>query len=83
MSAIKNPRPSSTLTRAERMAAFYATRPVVPAPLFKVGDDVIFRGRASKVTDVKRSSSGAVFVIVANYAGGWMISETHSELGAA
>ena len=76
MSAIKNPRPTSRLTRAERMAA-------LPAPLFKVGDDVTFRGRASKVTDVKRSSSGAVFVTVANYAGGWMVSETHPELGAA
>lgn len=83
MSAITNPRPSSRLTRAERMAAFYATRPAIPAPAFKVGDAVIFDGRASRVEDVQRSESGAIILTVANYAGRWMIGENHSGLEAA
>lgn len=82
MSAIANPRPSSRLTRAERMAAAYAERPPVAAPLYKVGDPVTFDGRASVVEDVKRTSSGAFVLTVSNYAGRWMIGETHSGLSA-
>lgn len=81
MSAIANPRPSSRLTRAERMAALSASRPAA-APLYKVGDVVTFDGRASIVEDVRRASSGAVILTVSNYAGGWMIGETHSGLSA-
>ena len=81
MSAIANPRPSSRPTRAERMAALSASR-TSPAPLYKIGDRVIFDGRASIVEDVKRASTGAYLVTISNYAGGWMIGETHSGLSA-
>ena len=81
MSAIANTRPSSRLTRAERMAALSASR-TSPAPLYKIGDRVVFEGRASTVTDVCRASSGAVILTVSNYAGGWMIGEAHSGLSA-
>ncbi len=81
MSAIANPRPSSRLTRAERMAALSASR-TSPVPLYKIGDRVIFDGRASIVEDVKRASTGAYLVTVSNYAGGWMIAETHSGISA-
>jgi len=53
-----------------------------PAPLYKIGDRVIFDGRASIVEDVKRASTGAYILTVSNYAGGWMIGETHSGLSA-
>lgn len=82
MSAIANPRPSSRLTRAERMAALREIR-TVNAPLYKVGDAVTFNGRASRVEDVTRTSSGAFVLTVANYAGRWMIGEGHSDLAAA
>lgn len=81
MSAIANTRPSSRLTRAERMADLSASR-TSPAPLYKIGDRVIFDGRASIVEDVKRASTGAYLVTISNYAGGWMIGETHSGLSA-
>ena len=81
MSAIANPRPSSRLTRAERMAALYAER-TAPAPAYKVGDVVTFDGRVSIVTDTKRSVTGVLILTVTNYAGGWMIAETHSGLSA-
>lgn len=81
MSAIANPRPSSRLTRAERMAALSATR-TAPAPLYKAGDPVTFNGRASRVSDVRRSSGGTIIYTVENYAGAWSICEGHSGLSA-
>jgi len=81
MSAIANPRPSSRLTRAERMTALSAVR-TSPAPLYKIGDRVIFDGLASIVEDAKRASTGAYILTVSNYVGGWMIGETHSGLSA-
>ncbi len=76
MSAIKNPRPSSRLTRAERMAELAASR-TSPAPLDKVGRRVIFEGRASFVEYVQRAESGSYVVTVAV-----VIGETHPDLSA-
>lgn len=80
MSAIANPRPSSRLTRAERMAALAASR-TSPAPLYKVGDRVIFDGRASIVEDV-RIVDGTVVLTVSNYATRSLIGEKHSGLSS-
>ena len=80
MSAIANPRPSSRLTRAERMAALSASR-TSPAPLYKIGDRVIFDGRASIVEDVQ-IVNGTVVLTVSNYATRSLIGETHSGLSA-
>ena len=81
MSAIANPRPSSRLTRAERMAELAASR-TPSAPLYKVGDRVIFEGRASRVQDVRRSESGARFVTVAVLGGTVTVGEMHPDLVA-
>ena len=80
MSAIANPRPSSRLTRAERMAAHYAAGNVAPAPLYKLGDDVVFEGRASKVVAV---SDRPGILTVSNYAGTWIIADVHPALAPA
>lgn len=80
MSAIANPRPSSRLTRAERMAALSASR-TSPAPLYKIGDRVIFDGRASIVEDVQ-IVNGTVVLTVSNYATRSLIGEKHSGLSA-
>ena len=81
MSAIKNPRPSSRLTRAERMAELAASR-TSPAPLYKVGDRVTFEGRASIVEYVQRAESGSYVVTVAVFGGAVVIGETHPDLSA-
>ena len=80
MSAIANPRPSSRLTRAERMAALSASR-TSPAPLYRIGDRVIFDGRASIVEDVQ-IVNGTVVLTVSNYATRSLIGEKHSGLSA-
>ena len=80
MSAIANPRPSSRLTRAARMAALSASR-TSPAPLYKIGDRVIFDGRASIVEDVQ-IVNGTVVLTVSNYATRSLIGEKHSGLSA-
>lgn len=79
MSAITNPRPSSRLTRAERMAAFYAARPIVAAAAFKIGDAVTFEARAGRVIDTPRAG----IVTVKTYAGEFTVSEAHPGLEAA
>ena len=81
MSAIENPRPSSSLTRAERMAELAASR-TSPAPLYKVGDRVTFEGCASVVEDV-RIVGGTVHLTVSNYATRSLIGEKHSGLAPA
>ena len=81
MSATANPRPSSRLTRAKRMAALSAVR-TSPAPLYKVGDRVIFEGRASIVEDVQ-TVNGTVVLTVSNYATRSLIGEKHSGLAPA
>jgi len=50
------------------------------APLYKIGDDVIFDGRASKVVAV---SDRPGIITVSNYAGAWMIGTSHSALSPA
>ena len=80
MSAIKNPRPSSVRTRAERMADAREAGLGYAAPLYKIGDDVIFDGRASKVIAV---SDRPGIITVSNYAGAWMIGTSHSALAPA
>lgn len=79
MSAIANPRPSSRLTRAERMAAYYTAGHVAPAPLYKLGDAVTFESRAGRIIDTPRRG----IVVVKTYAGEHMVSETHPDLAAA
>lgn len=80
MSAIANPRPSSRLTRDERMAALREAGAGYDAPLYKLGDDVVFDGRASKVIAV---SDRPGIITVSNYAGAWMIGTSHSKLSPA
>jgi hypothetical protein len=65
------------------MAALYASRPVIEAPAFKVGDRVTFEGRETIVEDVTRAESGAFMLTVSNYAGRWMVSDTHPGLVTA
>ena len=79
MSAIANPRPSSRLTRAERMAAFYAEAERTAAALYKIGDAVTFEGRAGRIIDTPRAG----VVVVKTYIGVRMMSETHPDLAAA
>lgn len=74
MSAIKNPRPARTLTRAERFAALAAERPAA-APAFKIGDVVTVDGREGRVEDFKRMSSGFVYT-VATLGGSIMVGES-------
>lgn len=78
MSAIANPRPSSRLTRAERMAAYYAEQPRVAAARFKLGDSVIFERRTGRIIDTPRPG----IVIVKTYAGEHMVGESHPSLEA-
>lgn len=79
MPAIANPRPSSRLTRAERMDAFYAEAARVAAPRFKIGDSVIFDGRAGRVIDSPKRG----VVVVKTYAGWFMVGESHPDLTEA
>lgn len=79
MSAIQNPRLSSRLTRAERMAAYAAETPRAAAAAFKLGDAVTFEGRAGRVIDTPKPG----IVVVKTYAGEHMVSETHPGLAAA
>lgn len=81
MSAIQNPRPTSRLTRDERMAALREAGAGYDAPLYKLGDDVVFDGRPSKVIGVSTKSAG--IITVSNYAGAWMIGTSHSKLSPA
>ena len=79
MSAIANPRPSSRLTRAERMAAYYAEQTRVAAARFKLGDAVTFERRAGRIIDTPRPG----IVVVKTYAGEYMVSESHPDLTEA
>lgn len=79
MSAIANPRPSSRLTRAERMAAHYAEAPRIAVAIFKLGDAVTFESRVGRIIDTPRPG----IVVVKTYAGEHMVSETHPDLAAA
>lgn len=80
MSAIANARPSSRLTRAERVTAAREAGLGYDAPLYKIGDDAVFNGRASKVVAV---SDRPGIITVSNYAGTWMIGTSHSGLSKA
>lgn len=53
-----------------------------PAPLYKVGDRVIFEGRASLVEDVQ-TVNGTVVLTVSDYATRSLIGEKHPDLAPA
>lgn len=73
-------RPARNLTRAERFAALAAERAPI-APLYKIGDRVIFEAREGRVTDLHAGASGYL-VTVATYAGVFLVGEDHPDLEA-
>ena len=79
MSAIANPRPSSRLTRQQRMDAYYAETMHAAAARFKIGDPVTFDGRFGRIVDAPKPG----IVVVKTYAGEHMVSEWHPDLAEA
>lgn len=57
----------------------YAEAARVAAPRFKIGDPVIFDGRAGRIIDTPKPG----IVVVKTYAGEHMVSESHPDLTEA
>jgi hypothetical protein len=62
------------------MAELRAAGAGYAAPLYKLGDDVVFEGRASKVVAVSERPG---ILTVSNYAGTWIIADVHPALAPA
>lgn len=69
------------LTRGERFAALREVGAGHAAPVFKIGDVVMYDGRESRITDSTHHANGYVYRVT-NYAGSFIIGDTHPALTA-